>query len=61
MAEAAGQLAGAWRRFGIRRGDRIATFIENRPEQVVTFFAAAFLGAIQVPINTAYKGEYLRH
>ncbi len=61
MAEAAGQLAGAWRRFGIRRGDRIATLLENRPEQVVTFFAAAFLGAVQVPINTAYKGEFLRH
>ena len=27
----------------------------------MTFFAAAFLGAVQVPINTAYKGEFLRH
>jgi crotonobetaine/carnitine-CoA ligase len=61
MADAAARLAGAWRRYGIVRGDRIATLIENRPEQVVTFFAAAFLGAIQVPVNTAYKGEFLRH
>jgi crotonobetaine/carnitine-CoA ligase len=61
MAEAAGRLAGAWRGFGIMRGDRVATLLENRPEQVVTFFAAAFLGAVQVPINTAYKGEFLRH
>ncbi len=61
MADAAAALAGAWRRYGIVRGDRIATLIENQPEQVVTFFAAAFLGAIQVPINTAYKGEFLRH
>jgi crotonobetaine/carnitine-CoA ligase len=61
MADAAAQLAGAWRRYGIVRGDRVATLIENRPEQVVTFFATAFLGAIQVPINTAYKGEFLRH
>ena len=34
-------LAGAWRRFGIVRGDRVATLLENRPEQVVSFFAAA--------------------
>ena len=61
MADAAGALAGAWRRFGIGRGDRIATLLENRSEQVVSFFAAALLGAIQVPINTAYKGEFLRH
>ena len=47
---------------GVGRGDRVATLLENSPEQVVSFFAAAFkLGAIQVPINTAYKGEFLRH
>ena len=28
---------------------------------MVSFFAALKLGAIQVPINTAYKGEFLRH
>ena len=27
----------------------------------MSFFAALKLGAIQVPINTAYKGEFLRH
>ena len=42
-------------------GDRIATLLDNRAEQVVSFFAALKLGAIQVPINTAYKGEFLRH
>ena len=28
---------------------------------MITFFAATRLGAVQVPVNTAYKGEYLRH
>jgi crotonobetaine/carnitine-CoA ligase len=46
---------------GVVRGDRVATLLENSPEQVMTFFAAAKLGAIQVPTNTAYKGEFLRH
>ncbi|HYL53748.1 MAG TPA: AMP-binding protein [Acidimicrobiia bacterium] len=47
--------------FGVRHGDRVATLLANRAEQVVSFFAALKLGAVQVPINTAYKGEFLRH
>jgi crotonobetaine/carnitine-CoA ligase len=46
---------------GVVRGDRVASLIENSPEQVVLFFATLRLGAIAVPINTAYKGEFLRH
>jgi crotonobetaine/carnitine-CoA ligase len=61
MAEAAARVAGSWRALGVRRGDRVATLLPNGPEQVVTFFAASRLGAVQVPINTAYKGEFLRH
>lgn len=54
-------LAGTFLDLGVVRGDRVATLIENRVEQVISFFAALRLGAIQVPINTAYKGEFLRH
>ncbi len=46
---------------GVQRGDRVASLVENSPEQVVLFFATVRLGAIAVPINTAYKGEFLRH
>ncbi len=46
---------------GVRKGDRVASLIENSPEQVVLFFATLRLGAIAVPVNTAYKGEFLRH
>jgi len=46
---------------GVVRGDRVATLLENTPAQVISFFGALKLGAIQVPINTAYKGEFLRH
>jgi carnitine-CoA ligase len=55
------RLAHALARFGVQRGDRVATLLENSSEQVVSFFGALKLGAIQVPINTAYKGEFLRH
>lgn len=58
---AANRVAHGLASLGIGRGDRVATLLENSPEQVVAFFAALKLGAIQAPVNTAYKGEFLRH
>jgi carnitine-CoA ligase len=55
------RLAHALARLGVSKGDRVATLLENSPAQVVTFFAALKLGAVQVPVNTAYKGDFLRH
>src|SRR2546423_3300319 len=61
MDEESTRLAHALAGIGVGHGDRVATLLGNRPEQVVSFFAALKLGAVQVPINTAYKGEFLRH
>jgi crotonobetaine/carnitine-CoA ligase len=61
MDQHANRIAHQLAALGVGRGDRVATLLENSPEQVMSFFAAAKLGAIQVPINTAYKGEFLRH
>ncbi|HEX5614308.1 MAG TPA: AMP-binding protein [Acidimicrobiia bacterium] len=61
MADAADRVAGHLAACGVGPGDRVSTLLENSPEQVATFFAALRLGAIQVPVNTAYKGEFLRH
>src|ERR1700722_18863800 len=61
MDAASTRLAHALAGMGVSHGDRIATLLDNRAEQVVSFFAAMKLGAVQVPINTAYKGEFLRH
>src|SRR3954451_25088959 len=58
---AANALAAVLATRGVQRGDRIATLLDNRAEQVISFFAALKLAAVQVPINTAYKGEFLRH
>ncbi|HWS46104.1 MAG TPA: AMP-binding protein [Acidimicrobiia bacterium] len=61
MDRASNRLAHSLAELGVQRGDRVATLLENRAEQVVSFFGALKLGAVQVPINTAYKGEFLRH
>src|SRR4051794_18474044 len=59
--EAANRAAAVLAGLGVGRGDRVATLLDNRAEQVISFFAALKLAAVQVPINTAYKGEFLRH
>jgi carnitine-CoA ligase len=46
---------------GVGRGDRVVGLLENGPAPVIAWYATNRLGAIYVPINTAYKGEYLRH
>lgn len=61
MDDASDRLAHVLGDLGVGPGDRVATLLENSPEQVVSFFAALKRGGIQVPVNTAYKGEFLRH
>ena len=61
MDRESNRLAHTLRAMGVEHGDRVATLLDNRAEQVISFFAALKLGAVQVPINTAYKGEFLRH
>jgi crotonobetaine/carnitine-CoA ligase len=46
---------------GVQRGDRVVTLLDNSPDPLISWFAINRIGAVYVPINTAYKGEYLRH
>ena len=45
----------------VRRGDRVGSILDNNLDAVLLWFAVNKIGAINVPINTAYKGEFLRH
>lgn len=58
---ASNRLANALIGWGVRPGDRVASLIENSPEAMLFWWGAVRSGAVAVPINTAYKGEYLRH
>jgi crotonobetaine/carnitine-CoA ligase len=57
----ASKLANALKTLGIGPGDRIASLIENSPEALLAWWGAIRGGSIAVPVNTAYKGQYLRH
>ena len=45
-------VARAFLALGVERGDRVALLLPNRPEWLVTSFAAATLGAVTVAIST---------
>lgn len=59
------QAASAWgaalQQAGIKAGDRVALFCSNRIEFMQAFLGCAWIGAVAVPINTASRGEPLRH
>jgi crotonobetaine/carnitine-CoA ligase len=57
----ANQIANGLSGLGCGPGDRVAMLIENSPEAMLSWWGAVQGGTIAVPINTAYKGTYLRH
>jgi crotonobetaine/carnitine-CoA ligase len=46
---------------GIGHGDAVALLSQNCPEMLHTWFGAGKIGALEVAINSAYRGEFLRH
>jgi carnitine-CoA ligase len=46
---------------GVRRGDRIAVMVANRPAFPLTWLALARLGATMVPVNTRYQSADTEH
>ena len=61
LVDVSSRLASSLRSMGVSQGDRVATLIENSIEAVYAWWGIILAGAIAVPVNTAYKGEYLRH
>jgi acyl-CoA synthetase (AMP-forming)/AMP-acid ligase II len=48
-------------RYGVGKGDRVAILAENRPEWIVTFWAAQALGAVAVGLNGWWAGDEIRY
>jgi crotonobetaine/carnitine-CoA ligase len=55
------KFANGFRDMGIQKDDKIAIMMKNHPNFLYAWFGSAKLGAVEVPINTAYKGDLLRH
>jgi crotonobetaine/carnitine-CoA ligase len=57
----ANRFANGLRALGLEREKKLAVMLPNCPEYLALLFGAAKLGAVTVPINTAYKGDLLAH
>jgi fatty-acyl-CoA synthase len=61
LADRTARYAGALRRLGVGRGDRVAYLGVNAVEVFETFFATWLLGAIAVPLNHRLSGAEIRY
>ncbi len=55
------QTAIGLQQLGVSQGDHVLVWMPNSREHLRVFFAINYLGAVFVPINTAYKGAVLAH
>ncbi len=46
---------------GVRQGEHVLCWQPNTPDMLLTYYALNYLGAVYVPINTAYRGGVLEH
>jgi len=55
-----GQMANLFRAAGVKPGDRIAVQVEKSADALLTYLAALRIGAVYLPLNTAYTPAELR-
>lgn len=55
------RLANGLAGLGVAKGQTVVSMLDNSADAVLLWFALNKLGAISVPVNTALKGEFLRH
>lgn len=61
LHESVTQLAVGLAEEGVKRGDHVSVWMFDGKESILTFFAINYLGAVFVPMNTAFKGRVLEH
>ena len=53
--------ANALRALGVKQGERVLVWLPNNADCLRVWFGLNYLGAVFVPINTAYRGSLLEH
>jgi crotonobetaine/carnitine-CoA ligase len=61
VASTAAAVGAALDEMAIAPGDRVATLLENGAPALLAWAGTVLYGRIAVPVNTAFKGEYLAH
>jgi carnitine-CoA ligase len=55
------RLANALAKLGVRQAETVVTMLDNNADAIISWLAINKLRAVSVPINTALRGEFLRH
>ncbi len=55
------RVAAGLQALGIGKGDKVAIIMGNRPEFLFLWFGLSKLGAVEVPVNTAHRGDLLTY
>src|SRR4029077_9631702 len=61
MRDLSASAAAGLAKLGVRKGDTVAVWMPNNVDCIRVWFGINWLGAVYVPINTAYKGRSLEH
>ena len=61
LGEMAARMAGALRTAGLLPGDRVAIFMRNNPEYIISLFGAFHAGLCVVPVNVRLHPKELAH
>ncbi|MFC5587731.1 long-chain fatty acid--CoA ligase [Sporosarcina soli] len=51
------QLAGGFKRIGMKKGTHVGMMISNRPEYIITYYSLLAVGATIIPINPLFKSD----
>ncbi len=61
LQAAVARVAVRLREHGIRRGDRVAVYMPNRPEWVAAYYGIVRAGAVAVCVGAAYRRQEVQH
>lgn len=61
LDQAVNRLAHGLIALGVEKGQPVVTLLDNSMDAILIFYALARIGAVGAPVNTSYKGEFLRH
>ncbi|MBW1999851.1 MAG: long-chain-fatty-acid--CoA ligase [Deltaproteobacteria bacterium] len=61
LNERVGRVASYLGEQGISRGDRVAVYLDNRPEWIMIYYGIVRVGAVAVCISSAYRSSEVEH
>jgi len=61
LSELVDKLATALHQLGVKKGDKVALFLPNCPQFVISYYAALKIGAIVIPTNPLYTERELEY